>query len=341
MSPRPGAILAVLSAAAFMAALDLFIVNVAFDSIQRDFHGTSLSNLSWVLNGYAIVYAALLVPSGRLADRFGRRGAFMLGLALFTAASAGCALAPSLWPLVGFRVLQAAGAAILTPASLGLVLAAYPGPAGRRAVRIWAATGALAAAAGPVVGGVLVQASWRLVFVVNLPVGIIALLISARLLAPSRDPDATRLPDLPGAAALAVSIGALALALVKGTDWGWGATSTRACFSGAAVGVIVVAWRCRRHPVPVIEPAIVRIASFSWANVTAIAFTAASAPTSCSRSCGCSRRGAGRRSPPAWLSLPDRSWSFRSPWLPTGSRDRSDLARSPPWAAPCSQPAWP
>ena len=221
---RPGAVLAVLSAAAFMGALDLFIVNVAFDSIQRDFRGTSLSNLSWALNGYAIIYAALLVPSGRLADRFGRRGAFMLGLCLFTAASAGCALAPSLWPLVGFRLLQAAGAAILTPASLGLVLAAYPGPAGRRAVRIWAATGALAAAAGPVVGGVLVQASWRLVFVVNLPIGIVALLISARLLAPSRDPNATKLPDLPGAAVLAVSIGALALGLVKGADWGWGAT---------------------------------------------------------------------------------------------------------------------
>src|SRR5689334_8951249 len=157
---RPGAVLAVLSVAAFMASLDLFIVNVAFDDIGHDFHGVSLSDLSWVLNGYAIVYAALLVPLGRLADRFGRKPGFLLGLAIFTAASLACALSIGPWMLVGFRTLQAAGAALLTPTSLGLLVSATP-PAGRvRAVRIWAATGALAAAVGPAVGGVLVEASW-------------------------------------------------------------------------------------------------------------------------------------------------------------------------------------
>ena len=156
---RPATVLAVTSLAAFMASLDLFIVNVAFDDIGRDFHGASLSDLSWVLNAYAIVYAALLVPFGRLADRFGRRAGFLAGVAVFTAASAACAASGSLWELVAFRILQAAGAALLTPTSLGLVLASTPAAQRVKAVRIWAATGALAAAAGPVVGGLLVQAS--------------------------------------------------------------------------------------------------------------------------------------------------------------------------------------
>src|SRR5919107_392565 len=120
---RAGAVLAVLSAAAFMASLDLFIVNVAFHDISRDFDGSSLSDLSWVLNAYAITYAALLVPLGRLADRYGRKGGFLLGLGLFTLASGACALSPGLWWLVALRGLQAAGAAALTPTSLGLLLA--------------------------------------------------------------------------------------------------------------------------------------------------------------------------------------------------------------------------
>src|SRR5205085_3545864 len=168
--PSHRVVLIVLSLAAFMASLDLFIVNVAFPDISREFHGASLGDVSWVLNGYTVLYAALLVPLGRLADRYGRLAGFLGGLALFTIASAACAAAQGLWALVIFRGLQAIGAAALTPASLGLLLASTP-PEGRvRAVRIWAAVGALAAAFGPVVGGLLVQASWRWVFIVNVPV---------------------------------------------------------------------------------------------------------------------------------------------------------------------------
>src|ERR1700712_4390798 len=201
-SARPGAVLAVLSVAAFMASLDLFIVNVAFDQIGRDFSGVSLSDLSWVLNGYAIVYAALLVPLGRLADRFGRKPGFLLGLAIFTVASLACALSGGPWMLVGFRTLQAVGAALLTPTSLGLLVSATPPALRVRAVRIWAATGALAAAVGPAVGGVLVEASWRWVFLVNLPIGIGALVVAARIVPDSRDVTAGRIPDLVGAAVL-------------------------------------------------------------------------------------------------------------------------------------------
>src|SRR5256714_1881860 len=123
---RPGLVLAVVSAAIFLVNLDLFIVNVAFPDIQRDFDGASLSSLSWVLNGYAIVFAALLVPAGRLADRIGRRRGFIAGLVVFVLASAACAAAPSAAALVAARVVQAAGAAALVPTSLALLLAAVP-----------------------------------------------------------------------------------------------------------------------------------------------------------------------------------------------------------------------
>jgi MFS family permease len=185
---RYRALLIVLSTASFMASLDLFIVNVAFADIGRDFHGQSLGNLSWILNGYAVLFAALLVPLGRLADRYGRRAGFMGGLALFTVASAACAVSPNLWSLVAFRGLQAVGAAALTPTSLGLLLAATPNDRKVKAVRIWAAIGALAAAFGPVVGGLLVQLDWRWVFLVNIPIGIAALVAGHRLITDSHDP---------------------------------------------------------------------------------------------------------------------------------------------------------
>ncbi len=272
---QPGVILAVLSGAAFMASLDVFIVNVAFPDIGSDFHGAALSNLSWILNGYAIVYAALLVPLGRLADRYGRKAGFIGGLTLFTAASAACALSTGLWMLVAFRVLQAAGAAALTPTSLGLLLTSTPPERRVRAVRIWAASGALAAAIGPVVGGLLVQASWRWVFIVNVPVGVIAAIAAVRTLADSRDEHVTRTPDLVGAAMLALAIGAVSLGLVKGAAWGWGSASTLASFAVALAGVAGFWLRSQRHPLPIVEPALLRVRAFAWSNVTSLFFSVA------------------------------------------------------------------
>jgi EmrB/QacA subfamily drug resistance transporter len=272
---RPGAALGILSLAAFLASLDLFIVNVAFPDISRDFHGTSLSDLSWVLNGYTVVYAALLVPLGRLADRYGRLAGFLGGLAVFTLASAACAAAQSLWMLVAFRGLQAVGAAALTPASLGLLLASTPAADRVRAVRIWSAVGALAAAFGPVIGGLLVQASWRWVFVVNVPVGIAAL-IAARLVIPdSRDHAITRIPDVVGTALIAVGIGAIALALVKGPGWGWTSSRDLLTFAVGLVGVVGFWLRSEHHPLPVVEPALLRVRAFAWANATSLLFNIA------------------------------------------------------------------
>jgi EmrB/QacA subfamily drug resistance transporter len=270
-----GAILATVSVAAFMASLDLFIVNVAFPNIARDFRGASLGDLSWILSGYAVLYAALLVPLGRLADRYGRLAGFMFGLGLFTAASAACAASQNLWSLVAFRALQAVGAAALTPTSLGLLLAATPAERRVRAVRSWAAIGTLAAAFGPVVGGLLVQASWRWVFIVNVPVGIAGLVAARRFVPDSRDLNVTRVPDLFGALLVAVGIGALALGLVKGPDWGWSSSGVAGAFVVAVVTLAGFWRRSSRHPRPVVELTLLRVKSFAWSNLTAVLFSAA------------------------------------------------------------------
>src|SRR5919205_1721251 len=175
-------VLIVVSTAVFMASLDVFIVNVAFPDIEADFGGTSLASLSWILNAYAIVFAALLVPAGRTADRLGRKRSFIAGLTLFTAASALCAAAPNVELLVAARVLQAVGAASVFPTSVALLLPEFPAEERRKAVSIWAAVGAVAAAAGPPIGGLLVQAGWELVFLVNVPIGIVLLFAAARIL---------------------------------------------------------------------------------------------------------------------------------------------------------------
>ena len=274
-APRPGLVLAVLSVAAFMASLDVFIVNVAFDSIGADFSGATLSQLSWVLNAYAVVYAALLVPAGRIADRFGRRTGFLVGLVLFTAASAACAASSGIWMLVAFRAVQAMGAAVLTPASLGLVIASSAPEHRARSVKIWAASGAVAAALGPVIGGLLVEASWRWVFLVNVPVGVAALAGAVRWAPRSRDESVDRLPDLLGAALLAVGVGVLSLGLVKGPDWGWDAGRTDIAWLVAAVAVVGFVAQSRRHPSPVVAPALLRVRAFAWSNVTALLFSIA------------------------------------------------------------------
>ncbi|MFC4604004.1 DHA2 family efflux MFS transporter permease subunit [Rhodococcus kronopolitis] len=273
--PRIGPLLTVLSGAAFVASLDLFVVNVAFADIATSYPGHSLGQLSWVLNGYAIVFAALLVPMGRWADRVGRRRGFLLGLALFTVASAACALSPTLWLLVIARLLQAVGAAALTPSSLGLLVSAVPEPKRAGAVRIWAASGAAAAALGPVVGGLLVEASWRWVFLINIPIGI-AFLIAAVRIVPNVRTDTDDGPlDLLGAGLLTAGIGALSLGLVQGPEWGWTDPSILASFAVALAAVAGFWLRNTRHRAPLIEPTLLRVRTFAWSNATALAFTAA------------------------------------------------------------------
>ncbi len=265
-------VLIVVSVAVFMASLDLFIVNLAFPSIERDFPGTDVATISWVLNAYAIVFAALLVPAGRLADRYGHKRGFVAGLLLFLLGSTLCGVAPSVDTLIAARVLQATGAALLMPTSLALLLPEFPPAQRAAAIGAWAGVGAVAAAAGPVLGGVLVEASWRLVFLVNIPVGLVALVFSLRLLREQRDATRAR-PDLLGTALLTASIAVLALGLVKTPDWGWIDGRTVAALVGSATGLALFWIRCHHHPTPVIDPAMLRVRSFAMANLATLLFS--------------------------------------------------------------------
>ena len=271
----PSGVLFIVCAGVVLASLDLFIVNVALPQIARDMHARDLGELSWVLNGYAIVYASLLVFFGRLADRYRRDRAFLLGVAVFTAASVACAASTSVAMLIGFRVVQAAGGALLTPTSLGLVLASYEDPVRRHgAVRAWTSVGGLAAAIGPVVGGVLVAASWRWVFLVNLPVGVAALVVGWR-----------RLPEVPGHSTersqplgvvfVTAGVGLLTFGLVKGADWGWASARTDAVLAGAAVSLGLFVLHCVYSRMPLVSPALFRSRRFTGASLVALFFSSA------------------------------------------------------------------
>ena len=256
----------------FMASLDLFIVNIAFPDIQRSFHGTSLSDLSWILNAYAIAFGALLVPAGRWADRVGRKTVYLLGLGIFTVASAACAAAPSVLALVIARALQGVGAAMLFPASLGLLLPQWP--AGKRGVPVglWSAVSGVAAAAGPPLGGLLVEADWRWVFIVNVPIGIVAVAVGLATLSNVRDERVTGRPDVIGAVMFTAAIAALVLAIVQGQSWGWGGPRVIGLFAAAVGLTAIVALRSARHPLPLVEPAIVRIRAVARANLASVLF---------------------------------------------------------------------
>ena len=268
-------VFAIVSVGVFAASLDLFIVNIAFPDIGRDFPGADLAGMSWVLNAYTIAIAALLVPAGRIADRVGRKRAFLGGLGLFTLASGLAALAPSVEWLVAARVAQAAGAAFLLPTSLGLMLAEFPPERRASAVGAWGAISGVAAGLGPPLGGVLVEASWRWVFIVNVPAGLAAIVVGARVLRESREPAGARLPDLLGAAFVAAGIALLAAAIVKGEDWGWGAAQTVGAFGASALFVAAAVARSARHPAPVVELSILRERSFAVANLASLLFFAA------------------------------------------------------------------
>jgi EmrB/QacA subfamily drug resistance transporter len=268
------AVLAVVSIGVLLSSLDLFIVNVALPDMSADLGGARISGLSWVLNAYAIVFAALLVPAGRLGDRRSIRTTFLLGLVIFVAGSALCATAWDVGSLVLFRVLQAVGGALLTPASLGLVLAAAPPQRRAAAVRLWVAFGGLGAALGPVLGGLLVEFGWRWVFLVNVPFGLIAVVVGVRML-PDPEGDGGRMPDLFGAALLVGAIAGLVLGLVKGTDWGWSSAGVLTAFAVAALLTVAFVVSSARHHSPVVDPALLRAPNFAWMTGNAVFFNVA------------------------------------------------------------------
>ncbi|WP_372346840.1 MFS transporter [Streptomyces sp. KL116D] len=232
---NPAVLLTVTCLGQFMVLLDNTIVGAALPDMQHRLH-TELTGLQWIVDAYVLLVAMLLLSGGVFADRFGRKRVYLTGVAVFTAASLLCALAPSLgWLIVG-RVLQGVGAAALSPASLALLAAAYPVPQERmKAIGMWAGFSGIGLAAGPVAGGVLTEAfGWPAIFLVNLPIGVVLLLVGVRHLAESRNPHAPAI-DVPGTVLSVLAVGVLTYGLIEGAARGWTSPVILGSFAAAAV----------------------------------------------------------------------------------------------------------
>ena len=268
---------ALTSAAVFLVTLDATAVVAAYAALREQFGQASLAGLSWTLNAYTIVYAALLVPAGRMADLLGRKRVFMHGLVLFTGASALCAFAPGVHWLVAARVLQAVGAAMLTPAALALVLNAFPRDRRAAAVGLFSAIGALAAAVGPAFGSwVIEQGSWRWIFLINAPLGIVAWGLSRSGLAESTSPETGARPDLPGIAVLVAAAATIAFAIVMSERWGWRsgpqwAATWATLGAGLALIALFVRW-ARGRPSAALDLSLFRDRSFARVNLATLVF---------------------------------------------------------------------
>jgi EmrB/QacA subfamily drug resistance transporter len=264
--------LLIASLATLATFLDTTILFVAFPDIGRTFDAAGAAQLSWVLNAYTIVFAALLIPAGKLADRVGHRRAFLVGSGLFTAASMACGLAPTVESLIVFRIAQAAGAATLIPASLALVMRAFPRHELPRVVAIWGAAGAVAGALGPTLGSAVVEGlGWRWAFYINLPVGLFTIAAGMRVLRESSDPR-TRVPAVPGVVLIAGAAALLSYGVVGAERHGWtsGRTIGVLAFGVAVTGAFVA--HQRRTVAPVLDLDLFSIPNFRWGNLAGLAF---------------------------------------------------------------------
>jgi EmrB/QacA subfamily drug resistance transporter len=239
--------------ATFMTYLDNNIVNVAIPDIQREL-GLSTAGIEWVVSGYILTFAGLLLAGGRLADAFGRRRLFVIGLAVFTASSLFAGLATGATSLIAARALQGIGAAAVTPTTLAIISATFTDPKERNAaVGIWGGVGALALAVGPVLGGLLTQhVSWEWIFWINVPVGIATMALGAWAIRESREDEARGL-DLPGLALSTTSLFALTWALIEGHDRGWTSTGILGAFGVAAAAALAFVLVERQVAEPMVD----------------------------------------------------------------------------------------
>jgi EmrB/QacA subfamily drug resistance transporter len=273
---NPWIVLTSTALAVFAVFLDTTIGFVSFPAISETFSSAGASTVSWVLNAYTLVFAAMLIPAGRLADRIGRRRMFLAGVVVFTTGSMLCGLAPTVWVLIGAEMLEAVGAAMLVPASLALVLQTFPRHKVPVAVAIWGAIGAAAGAFGPTLGALVVSnLSWRWAFFINLPVGVVSFVLGRKVLPEGREANPGRVPDPASVALLAVGIAVITYAIVETNNTGWG--SGRFLLTLAAglglVGIFVD--RCRRVPNPLIHLTLFRSRNFRWANTAMIVYAVA------------------------------------------------------------------
>jgi len=268
-------VLALGSLGVFVVFLDTTIVNIAFPTISRGF-GTTTGHLAWVLNAYSLVFAAMLIPAGRLADRYGRKRLFMVGLIGFAAMSALCGLAPNTGILIAGRALQAIFSALVVPTSLALILPEFPAARRQVAVGTWGMMGAAAAALGPTIGALLTEyASWRWIFLVNVPICALMVVFGLRLLRESRDPHAHGFPDPIGIVLVAGIPALLSFAIIEGPDRGWTNATVIAAFAVAAMLIPVFLWRSAHTTRPVMDLHLFKVRQFRLVNAASLIFSTA------------------------------------------------------------------
>lgn len=273
MRTTPWRTFAIASVAVFLVSLDATVLYAAFPALRHAFPSASAADLSWILNAYTVVFAALLVPAGRLADLRGRKRMFVIGVAAFIAASAACGLAPSETVLVAARAVQAIGAALLLPASLAIVLAAFPATKRAVVVALWGAVSGLAAAIGPSLGTLLVQhLGWESAFLINVPIGGAALFAAIRRLEESKNPDAGAPLDIVGVLLVIIGVGAVAFGLVRSEAAGWLSSSVIVALAGGVAALLAYTAWARRVPAPAIDLALFQHRTYRYVNLATLAF---------------------------------------------------------------------
>jgi EmrB/QacA subfamily drug resistance transporter len=250
----------------FMIMLDNTVVNVALPSIQRDL-GIGLSELEWIVTGYALSFAALLLTGGKLADLLGRRLVFVVGLGIFTLSSLFCGLAETGDALIAWRIVQGVGAALMNPATLSIISATFPPHQRGMAIGIWAGVSALALAIGPLIGGLLTEhIDWSWIFFVNIPVGVLAIGASFLLIDESKDTSDEKRLDLPGLVSSGIGLFALTYGLIEANTYGWTSARIVGAFVVAAVAVAAFVWLELHQRLPMVDLSLFRNGTFAGAN---------------------------------------------------------------------------
>jgi EmrB/QacA subfamily drug resistance transporter len=254
----------------FMIMLDNTVVNVALPSIQRDLR-SDLSELEWIVTGYALSFAALMLIGGKLADLLGRRLIFVVGLGIFTASSLVCGLADSGDVLIGARVVQGLGAALMNPATLSIIAATFPPAQRGMAIGIWAGVSALALAIGPLVGGLITEhVDWSWIFFINIPVGIVAITASLLIIRESRDESEEQRLDLPGLLASGLGLFALTYGLIEANTYGWTSGRILGSFAVAVVALASFVVLELRQRLPMLDLSLFRSGTFAGSNLVVL-----------------------------------------------------------------------
>ncbi len=267
---RRWAVLAILCVGVFMLLLDGTIVNIAIPSILTAF-SASYSEVQWVMDSYLLVFAVSLITTGRLGDLYGRKRVFAVGLVLFTLASLACGLAPGMGWLIGFRAVQGLGGALMMPNTLSIIANVFAAEERGKAMGFWGGVSGISLALGPSLGGLIVDgASWRWIFIINVPIGIILLILGLRFVPESTDPSSVKQMDYPGVGVLTASLFCLTFALIEGQTYGWTSGLIVGLFAATVVGLALFLWLERRQIQPLMDLSLFRIRTYSVTNAVGL-----------------------------------------------------------------------